>query len=91
MEQQEQRLGKELERVEQKIEVQQNRIEAARRAKEPPELIADVKEEKERLVKKKGEVRQQLSTLQAQLAGQVGAVLCCDQIMLPCYLVYQAE
>ncbi len=65
--------------MEQKIEEQEARIEAATKAKELPELIAIVKEKRDRLVDKEKDVRQSLSALQIHLApsGEILAAARC--------------
>ena len=65
------RLWKELERVEQDIKLQQQEL---RKATDPQDR-ADIKDEKDRLVQKEKDLRQQLSALQTQLAGPAGEVL----------------
>ncbi|CAL8472228.1 g11770 [Coccomyxa elongata] len=66
------KLWAELQRVEQKIEEQEARIEAATKAKELPELIASVKEKRDRLVEEKKDLRQSLNALQMRLATPSG-------------------
>ncbi len=69
------RLWEELQRVEQKLEEQEAKIEAAMKAKELPELIVLIEKKRDRLVEEEKDLRQQLGALQAQLACVAGEVL----------------
>ncbi|CAL8469124.1 g8665 [Coccomyxa elongata] len=62
-------LKEQLQGVEQEIKEQLARIEAAMKAKESPELISLIREERDRLVEEKKDMRHQLSALQAKLAS----------------------
>jgi len=62
----------ELQRVEQKIEDQEARIEADTKAEELPELIASIEEKRDRLVENEKDL---LSALQIRLASPSGEVL----------------
>ena len=65
------RLWKALDRVEQDIKKQQEQLLKAT----DPQRCAVIKDEKERLVQYKEALRQQLGTMQTQLAGPAGVVL----------------
>ncbi|CAL8464801.1 g4336 [Coccomyxa elongata] len=65
-------LKEQLQGVELEIKEQLARIEAAMKAKESPELISLIREERDRLVDKEKDLRHQLSALQAQLATPAG-------------------
>lgn len=58
--------------MEQKLEEQEAKIEAATKAKELPELIVLIEKKRDRFVEEEKDLRQQLSALQAQLAGVAG-------------------
>lgn len=68
-------LREEMQRVEQDIEAKEQENWEDTMATEAPEFIALRKQEREWLVEKKKDMRQQLSALHAQLAGPAGEVL----------------
>lgn len=64
-----------LQQLEQEMEAKEQELLETTKAKEVPELITIIKDEKERLVVKKKDLWQQLTGLQDRLASPPGEVL----------------
>ncbi len=69
------RLWSEVQRIEQKIEEQEAKIEVARKDKKPQKLIDSYREEWARLVALEKDLRQQRMAMQTQLFTPAGEAL----------------